>query len=232
MGTDLDLVRICSTRILGLANSIVQAHDLGVEPGTHRSPWTLAYQQQAVDVYLETLPPTYLADLGVNFDACADMLEGHDPPEVVRGHWDIIASYLRSTAFAIRCHPGLESDAEVATDPRLIDRETPGVMRFDRLAELMHRDGALELAQAARAVRDHTVRVRESDLSDEELAWLQRLTAGAPVIDVATEYGYSLRSMHRALAKLWLKMGVETRSQGLALAAQRGWLAVEPPLAN
>ena len=43
-------------------------------------------------------------------------------------------------------------------------------------------------------------------------------------IDIAVEIGYSERSLYRALHELWERLGVDTRTEAIALAFKNGWI--------
>ena len=51
---------------------------------------------------------------------------------------------------------------------------------------------------------------------------LARLKAGAAIADLAAEMGHSERSMYRVLARLWDRLGVPNREEGVRKAAEEG----------
>ena len=61
-------------------------------------------------------------------------------------------------------------------------------------------------------------------LDERELELLKRLAAGVAIADIAAEMGYSERSVYRALANLWKKLGVPGRNEGVQKAASVGLL--------
>jgi DNA-binding NarL/FixJ family response regulator len=61
-------------------------------------------------------------------------------------------------------------------------------------------------------------------LSRREVEWLRELASGATVAKLAEKAGYSERAMFRLLRTLYAQMGVQSRTQALMLAKERGWL--------
>ena len=61
-------------------------------------------------------------------------------------------------------------------------------------------------------------------LSAEQATWLRRLAGGSTVAQLASEAGYSERSMYRLLQGLYARMGVRSRVEAVLLAKGRGWL--------
>ena len=61
-------------------------------------------------------------------------------------------------------------------------------------------------------------------LDARELELLKRLADGVAIADLAAEMGYSERSVYRALAGLWKKLGVPGRKEGVRKAASVGLL--------
>jgi DNA-binding NarL/FixJ family response regulator len=61
-------------------------------------------------------------------------------------------------------------------------------------------------------------------ITPEETEWLQLLSTGMTVHDLADKTGYSERAMFRFLAGLYGKMGVSNRTEAVLLASQRSLL--------
>ena len=61
-------------------------------------------------------------------------------------------------------------------------------------------------------------------LDDSERHMLTRLKAGSAIVDLAAEMGYSERSMYRALARLWDRLGVSGRKEGIHRVGEVGLL--------
>ena len=109
--------------------------------------------------------------------------------------------------------------------PTVDEQETPPlVIRFDSLARLTTSDGARRLEQAAISVRQHMEAPVPEMLDERELELLKRLADGVAIVDLAAELGYSERSVYRALASLWKKLGVPGRKEGVRKASSAGLL--------
>lgn len=85
-------------------------------------------------------------------------------------------------------------------------------------------EGIDHLRSAAQAVADHFALGLVDDFGNEEIQWLRALSRGVRVADLAVGSGYSERAMYRELRKLWDRLGVANRPQGLARAARLGLL--------
>lgn len=64
-------------------------------------------------------------------------------------------------------------------------------------------------------------------LSDEEVGWLRAMAAGATVLELADDVGYSERAMFRRLKEMYKRIDVDNRTEALLWASQRGVLASE-----
>jgi DNA-binding NarL/FixJ family response regulator len=62
-------------------------------------------------------------------------------------------------------------------------------------------------------------------LSQEQLHWLHALASGRSVRDLADECGYSPRQLFRFLRRLYDEMGVASRHEAVAFAADQGLLS-------
>ncbi|MET7423613.1 DNA-binding response regulator [Dactylosporangium sp. NPDC005555] len=58
----------------------------------------------------------------------------------------------------------------------------------------------------------------------DRFSWLADLAQGTTVAELADRVGYSERAMFRQLQALYRDMGVQTRTQAIVLAQERGWL--------
>ncbi len=219
---DLELIRCCAMRIEGVAAAIESVWEVGVRHGEHREPWTLDFQMLAAGIYLETVPASYALRVAATFRYCADKMSVAGSQVLVDESWWIVIRYLTAVSDSISRLLGTEMQIgqveTVALSP-----SPPAVIRYDKLAPLLHPEGVFIQQQAA-------VRVGESCrrphfvLESEELAWIAALAAGSTVIDLGVANGYSTRSMYRRLASLWRKLGVDDRVHGVAHAARMGWL--------
>jgi DNA-binding NarL/FixJ family response regulator len=61
-------------------------------------------------------------------------------------------------------------------------------------------------------------------LSVEQAAWLRRLASGSTVAQLASEVGYSERTMFRLLHALYGRMEVRSRVEAVLRAKEQGWL--------
>lgn len=71
---------------------------------------------------------------------------------------------------------------------------------------------------------DAEVDVDVDALEPSEVAWLRGLANGATVRHLANEAGYSERMMFRLLNNLYHRLEVNTRTEALFLARERGWI--------
>ena len=222
-------VRVACGRIAGGAAAIVEAHRLGVSEGPHERPWTLDYHRDAVHIYSESLPSWYQGDIAALFGRCVETMARCSIPARLAEDWVIVTDYLVSARIAIldwlasmdsrprRC---ASASASTVTE----QEKPPSVIWFDALARLTTTDGARRLEQAAIAVRHHMEAPAPAMLDDRELELLKRLADGVAIADLAAEMSYSERSIYRALANLWKKLGVPGRKEGVKKAALDGLL--------
>lgn len=216
-------VRLACGRIAEGAAAIVEAHSFGVPEGSHKKPWTGAYHRRAVRVYAQPLPRRYQHDIGVLFSSSADILKEQSIPATLAEDWVIVTKYLRAASAAIaKLHATDDIDCKEPWEAPRIEGALPMVIRFDALARLTTSKGAERLKQAALAVQQH-VDVPPPDVLDAlERRLLARVAAGVPIVELASELGYSERSTYRVLANLWKKLDVPGRSEGLERAASEG----------
>ena len=221
-------VRLACGRIAGSMAAIVEAHSLGVPEGRHQSPWASGYHRDAVHVYAKSLPYSYQCDIAALFKRCAETMANCSIPAPLATDWNMVSDYTRSASAAIKEHQASresESRQPAADTARIGERHSPPmVIRFDLLARLTTSDGASRLEQATVAVRQHMDALVPEVLEDLERYLLKRLVAGAPIVDLAAEMGYSERSTYRVLAALWEKLGASGRQEGLLKATSEGLL--------
>ncbi len=222
------LVRLSCGRIAGFARAIIEAHELGTAEGHHELPWTAEYHRDAVRVYAASLPPSYQLCVGELFRYSSEVMAG----ETILGHlaedWMIVRSYMNSVSSAMSEYYAATPSQMLKPDVPpsegvTVSESLPMVIRFDLLARLTTSEGARRLERAAVAVRDH-MEVPLPALEDAERHMLNRLNAGTAIVDMAAELGYSERSMYRSLARLWEKLGVPDRKEGIRRAVEGGLL--------
>ena len=222
-------VRMACGRIAGGAAAILEAHRLGVAEGPHEKPWTLGYHRESVHIYAQSLPPWYQSDIAALFGRSTRTMAGCTIPARLAEDWVIVTDYMVSARTAILDWlASVESrpDQRASTSAPTVDEQgtPPLVIRFDSLARLTTSDGARRLEQAAISVRQHMEAPVPEVLDERELELLKRLADGVAITDLAGEMGYSERSVYRALANLWKKLGVPGRKEGVLKAASVGLL--------
>ena len=204
---------------------MLEAYRFGVAEGPHSEPWTAEYHREAVHIYNESLPWSYQRDVARLFRDSENAMRGRLIPSGLAGDWAIVTAYMREAASSIE--DWLASGEPVSGGPRPqqapeLTLENPKVVHWDGLAALTTRDGVLRLLQACVAVRQHFDAEAPPSLEASEQLMLKRLASGVPIADLASEMGYSERSMYRELSKLWDKLGVSGRAAGLHKATAEG----------
>ena len=220
-------VRLACGRIAGGAAAIVEAHNFGVAEGPHERPWTAAYHGEAVWIYAESLPRSYQHSIMTLFEISAATMAEQSIPARLAEDWMIVNEYLEAATAAISAWLDSDVSASARSQPRRtprIEGPAPMVIRFDALAGLATIEGASRLERAALAVQQHVKAPTIVALDPVERHLLNRVAAGVAIVDLAVELNYSERSMYRALASLWKKLGVRDRKQGLSRAATEGLL--------
>lgn len=218
-------VRLACGRIIGGVDAMLDCYRFGVPEGPHGEPWGAEYHREAVHVYAESLPWTYQRDIAQLFRHSLSAMAGRLIPSELAGDWAIVIAYMREAADAIEDwlasgeprldRPGLAVSPEQQSD-------IPRVVHWDALAELTTQDGTQRLKNACVAVKHHFDAEVPQSLRASERRMLQRLASGAAVADLASELGYSERSMYRELSKLWHKLGVSGRAAAVHKATARG----------
>ena len=220
-------------RVIGVTAAILEAHRLGVAEGPHECPWTLDYQREASRVF-ERLPAWYESKVAALFGRCAETMNSCSIPARLAQDWVIVTESMVTARRAIlerldSADPDLRSRTS-SLNESIEELETPPFMlRFDALAELTSRAGAMRLEQAAIAVRQYMEAPSPEFLDDREHELLRRLANGEAIADLAAEMGYSQRSIYRALASLWEKLGVPGRKEGIHKASLEGLLDTATP---
>ncbi|MDE0666031.1 MAG: helix-turn-helix transcriptional regulator [Acidimicrobiaceae bacterium] len=206
---------------------MIEAYEFGAAEGPHRKPWKAEYLRESVNVYDLSLPRSYQRDIAALFRRGAEVMRGLPVPVGLDEDWLIVDEYLTEASLAIALwlpSGGLEpSRAGPGRSPG-IGARTPTVIRFDQLARLTTREGTERLSRAAHAVQQHLSLPTLQVLGDDEQRLLRKVASGASIVEVAAELGYSERSIYRALSKLWHKLGVTGRVQGIRKAAAEGLL--------
>ena len=212
---------------------MLEAYRFGVPEGPHPAPWTPEYHRESVHVYNESLPWSYQRDIAKLFRDSLSAMAGCLIPSELAGDWAIVTAYMREAAGSIEDwlasgEPQLDRSGP-AVSPELMDN-IPRVVHWDALARLTTQDGTRRLNDACAAVKKYLdVEVHQSleaevhrSLEASERLMLERLASGAAIADVASEMGYSERSIYRELAKLWDKLGVSGRAAAVHKATAEG----------
>lgn len=87
---------------------------------------------------------------------------------------------------------------------------------------LTTRRGVLRLLQAVLAIQQHLSSTVPQHLNSEEQRLLKLISEGAHISEMAADLGYSQRSIYRHLSKLWEKLDVTGRTEGLERAITEG----------
>lgn len=225
MAESLERVGLAARRIFFYAESIEQAHSLGLGPGSHDELWSMDFHRAAVWIYEETLPWAYLVPLARGFCDIAALMGEHTVPTSAPHHWRTVAEYLHNAGTVLLGHAPPEATAMPPAED-LADR-TPAVMRFDALAQMASAEGARTLRLAADDVAssiETAVGSARPDLSDEELSVLRSLATGRRMVEIAEEHGLSERSLYRMLRDIWRTLGATSRMEGMAIAIREGLL--------
>jgi hypothetical protein len=215
-------VALYAARIRFLAKNVQQAQEFGATPGQDDFPWETDFQKQAAEVYQNTLPEHYLERLSAVFLGCSLTMDEQSVPGALAPDWQIVQRYFEAASQAIADRIGIEDLDPKWEDPSDQEPTTPGVVYFDRLATFTSAAGLTRLIEAATNVHGHLTTARQ--VSEQHLALLQDLAAGRRIVDIATDQGWSERQLYRELNVLWDELGVANRQQGIALAAENGWL--------
>lgn len=218
---------LACARIAGGARAIAEAYEFGVAEGPHPEPWTAEYHRDAVQVYAVSLPRSYQRDIAALFRRGAGAMRVLAAPAGLVEEWLIVDAYLTEASLAIA--RWLSSDGSKPLRPQPgcspeLGSGTPSVIRFDQLARLTTRDGANHLARASSAVQQQLGMPALVVLNDDERRLLRKAASGALITNMAIELGYSERSIYRALSRLWDKMGVTGRIEGIRKASAEGFL--------
>ncbi|MXZ53478.1 MAG: hypothetical protein F4Z34_09880 [Acidimicrobiaceae bacterium] len=213
--------------MVGGADAMLEAYRFGVPEGPHREPWTAEYHREAVRVYNESLPSSYQRDVAKLFRDSLTAMAGCSIPADLAADWAIVTAYMREAATSIEDWLVSGESASGRPGPAGAPELTPHnprVVHWDVLAGLTTQAGTRRMKNACVAVKQYFDAEVPPSLEASERRMLERLISGAAIADVASEMGYSERSMYRELSKLWKKLGVSGRVAGLRKAIAEGLL--------
>ncbi len=184
-------------------------------------PWARPFHESTFPAFRRVLPDQYLARLGTRFRAAAEAMAIHAAdPEIARD-WLIVATYLNSASSVLEQNLGLPEGQD---DQLKIRDRPPSITPYREVAAAVSANGAARLASAGYAVADAIGPAQNCPLDADQLELLQELADGQRVIDVARAAGFSERSVYRQMQDVWRKIGVENRSEAIALAVREGWI--------
>lgn len=208
---------------LEVARNLEEAHRLGVSPGPCREPWGIDYQRRAVPIYLETVPEPHVRRFGENAAICARLMRSRQVADEPAEWWALLTEQYESVALAVAEH--LDVVLDPGRGPTLpCIGPVPGILRYEKLARFAHPDGVERLGAAALGVEAYCRRAAHSQVSNVEIEWLRAFARGARTAELAAAEGRSEREFYRILRRLWERLGVDSRTEAVALAARMGWL--------
>lgn len=223
-GLVLARVRLACGRIVGGADALLECYRFGVAEGPHQ-PWTAEFHREAVKIFSESLPSSYQRDVARLFRDSEKAMGERSIPSGLAADWAIVTAFMREVAASVE--DWLASGEPVSSAPKLAETpeqtaENPRVVHWDDVAALTTSDGTRRLRRASVAVRQYFDAEAPPSLAVSERLMLKRLASGVSIADLASEMGYSERSMYRELSKLWDKLGVPGRAAGLHKATTEG----------
>lgn len=207
-----------------LTTSLARVHQLGYTAGNATELWSNDFQRRAAPIYLRSLPVHYLRRIERAARSCGQDMSDDIPSGAPESEWAFMARYLLAVSDAIGDLPGVGGRSAPVGDTEVLEWAPTGLLRLDEMAALAHPEGVSRLHCVASAVARFSRRHGLGGVSEEEISWLRSLANGERTIEVAARHGHSERGFYRSLAELWHRLGVDSRSEALALAAQVGWL--------
>ncbi len=221
---ELEGSAIVAERVRWKTAVILEAHDLSVEPGTMREPWTLEAQRRIISIYGMTLPNDFLVKMERDTRVAAGVMDRNWPRGEIERDWSILHRFLTAVSTAIRELPSLDQREPTPGFRSGLQPVGPAITRFDLIARVLHTDGVLRLQTAAKHSLGYCRRPSFDVLTAEELSWLKALSGGGTVIDLAIDSHLSRRTVYRRLDIIWAKLGVDNKAQALVAASAMGLL--------
>lgn len=214
-------------RICSHAKKIIDSHRF-TTPGPHHTPWTYEFQSLAVPIYATQLPWDYLNQLAAGFEDAAQLMLTVTPPATIGLEWTRMEHYLHNSARAISHHTPehhTTGDTPVSTADQL-DPETPAIMPYRLLAELISVQGAADLYDTGNTIHKASLHTTTSPLTAEQQKVLQHLANGDKIHHIAAATNLSPRSIHRRLDEIYATLGVNDRYEAVTIALANGWISV------
>jgi DNA-binding NarL/FixJ family response regulator len=215
------IVELTAARVLSFASQLGQAYAYGVPQGTISAPWSHEFQSAAVPIYLESMPMRYLVEDVNRLGVGAELMRHLTTPERINPAWRIVVDYLDASIEAIA---DLPRESSIDVDPFDLDPVAPSILRFDRLACLVCSEGVNELYVAADTVWAFSHQQIRLPITSHQSDILRAIAHGKPVVEIAEQCAYSERAIYRELRRIWTRLGVSNRSQGIAKAERLGLL--------
>jgi len=219
-----DFVGKTAGRIRRFFEAISQGHDFGIEPGPYAEPWKVGFQRAAAPTYAKTCPWEYLLGLSNAYDELANLMDAESAPDDLATEWERMKEYLRSSATAMTERAPDTVGPLLLEHPEDIEPQAPPVVLYGELATIVSRDGARLWSATAGRIELACGQIEQCPISEQELIWLRRISAGDRTLDIAHDSGYSERSLYRALADLWCRLKVDNRVEAVAVATKNGWI--------
>jgi len=217
-------VGTAAVRIRRFFEAIEQGHQFGLGPGEHDEPWSFDFQQSVVDIYAETLSWEYMLGLCDAYEDCADLMVAIPAPLDCALEWSQMQQYMRSAVKAIRGSAEVPIDGLELKSASDLEPTAPALVPFGKLAKVVSAEGAAALVSAGNKIALLCGQGDACPITEQEQTWLTRISNGDRTLDIATDDGYSERSLYRALSELWERLGVDNRLEAVALATKNGWI--------
>lgn len=214
-------------RLTTFAAWISEAHALGHGPGHISELWSRDFHDQALTACRDVLPQTYLADLGLQYQAISRSMARTGAPADTGDEWLIVSDFLRNCSEAI-----FASQPEVPglLNPRPFPTQPPVVIPFDHLGRLGSAAGAQRLWLAGEKVRTALDQEphRANPLTPDQIDLLSLVVTGNSVAQISAKANCSPRTVFRRLEATWRSVGADSRAEGIATIMTHGWLDESP----
>jgi DNA-binding NarL/FixJ family response regulator len=175
--------------------------------------------EEAVRLILEQRPDVVLLDLRLpKLDGVGVMRRVR--PEAPQVRFLVLTTYDTDEYIA----PALAAGAQGYLLKDALPDELAGAVR-----SLMRGGAALEPEVAARLLERMAEAERGDELSAREIEVLRLLVAGASNRAIAAQLGLSENTVKTHLSRIFGKLGVQSRTEAVAAALQRGLVPLSPP---
>jgi len=224
-------IRRSSVWTNNFAKALQEAHALGHGPSSEIGGCMLDadFQARSAAVLAQTIPQATLKAFARQSELVAQTMVAVDlPEEIDRSLWIFLTRWFHDVSRYI-------SDGLGTTFPsRLIETEpsnvqmpfSPAVLPILELATVASRAAVDELEHASREVAEalSSASLPGCPLTAEQIEMLKGIADGKRVVDIAEQAHRAERSVQRDLREIWRLLGVESRLEGVSLAAKSGWI--------